>query len=89
MDNRPIIETKNYVKPKMSKKKKIAIAASVSAVAVCLCSVAFWFLHPHQFNEWQIIKAPTCVETGEEMGECFCGKTEMRFRDGENLCRKE
>ena len=77
MDNRPIIETKNYLKPKMPKKKKIAIASSAAAAFLCLCAVAFWFLHPHTYNKWYISKESTCTETGEWMATCFCGETKI------------
>ena len=76
-----IIETKNYrkpKKPKLTKKKKIAITAAASVASVCIGAVGFWFLHPHQFVEWQTVKAPTCTENGEGIFKCFCGKTEER-----------
>jgi hypothetical protein len=78
MDNRPIIETKNYRKSKMPKKKKIAIAVSASVAVLCVGFAGFWFLHPHKFAEWQIVKAPTCTEAGEEFHECFCGESETK-----------
>ena len=76
-----IIETKNYrkpKKPKLTKKKKIAITAAALVASVCIGAVGFWFLHPHQFVEWQTVKAPTCTENGEGIFKCFCGKTEER-----------
>ena len=76
-----IIETKNYrkpKKPKLTKKKKIAITAAASVASVCIGAAGFCFLHPHQFVEWQTVKAPTCTENGEGIFKCFCGKTEER-----------
>ena len=36
----------------------------------------------HQFNDWHLTKAPTCMEEGEEQHECkVCGKTETRKVD--------
>ena len=36
----------------------------------------------HQFNDWQLTKAPTCMEKGEEKRECkVCGKPETREVD--------
>ena len=78
-NNQPIIETKNYRKPKMPKKKKILIAAISSFSALCIAAAGFWFLHPHQWTEWQAVSAPTCVKNGEELRECFCGETETRI----------
>jgi hypothetical protein len=79
MDNQPIIETKNYRKPKMPKKKKIAIAVYASAAAICVLAVAFWFVHPHMyFIEHQVLKAPTCTETGAALFKCFCGETDEK-----------
>ena len=44
MNNQPIIETKNYRKPKMPKKKKIAIISSVFAGVICACVAVFFIL---------------------------------------------
>ncbi len=77
-NNQPIIETKNYRKPKMPKKKRILIAAVSSFSAVCIAAAGFWFFHPHQFKGWQTMSPPTCVKPGEELRECFCGETEIR-----------
>ena len=76
-NNQPI-ETKNYRKAKMSEKKKKGMLIAASAAALCLCAVAFWFWHPHVYSVKEIIKAPTCIEAGEGIGKCFCGKKEMR-----------
>lgn len=36
----------------------------------------------HQFNDWHLTKAPTCMEEGEEQHECkVCGKPETRKVD--------
>ena len=36
----------------------------------------------HQFNDWHLTKAPTCMEEGEEKRECsVCGKPETRKVD--------
>ena len=36
----------------------------------------------HQFNDWHLTKAPTCMEEGEEQHECkVCGKTETHKVD--------
>lgn len=36
----------------------------------------------HQFNDWHLTKAPTCMEEGEEQHECsVCGKTETHKLD--------
>ena len=76
--NQPTIETKNYRKPKMPKKKKILIAAVSSFSALCIAAAGFWFLHPHKFSEWQVISSATCIKNGEERRKCFCGETEIR-----------
>ena len=44
MNNQPIIETKNYRKPKMPKKKKIAIISSAFAGVICACVAVFFIL---------------------------------------------
>jgi hypothetical protein len=79
--NNVIIETKNYRKQKMPKKKKLAVIIAASLASACLCAAAFWLFHPHIYKEWQIITAPTCTETGEGIFKCFCGETETRILD--------
>ena len=44
MNNQAIIETKNYRKPKMPKKKKIAIISSAFAGVICACVAVFFIL---------------------------------------------
>ena len=44
MNNQPIIETKNYRKSKMPKKKKIAIISSAFAGVICACVAVFFIL---------------------------------------------
>lgn len=34
--------------------------------------------HTHTFGEWEIVKAATCLEAGEEKGTCSCGEVETR-----------
>ncbi len=82
--NNKTTATQNSAKSAAPKKKKITVAIVISVAVLCLCAAAFWFLHPHTFGEWQVIKEPTCVETGKEMRKCFCGENEVRTLDALN-----
>lgn len=34
--------------------------------------------HTHQFGQWEVVKAATCAEKGEEKRSCTCGEAETR-----------
>ena len=34
--------------------------------------------HVHEFGEWELVKKPTCTETGEEVSRCACGETKSK-----------
>ena len=56
-------------------KQTIAI---VCGMVVLLGFGIFWFVHPHSYGEWQIVKQPTCLEDGLQEKKCFCGKKETK-----------
>ncbi|MBR2047810.1 MAG: protein kinase [Oscillospiraceae bacterium] len=63
---------------KEKKKKKKGIGTFLLLLLLLGGAAAFWFLHPHQFGEWTVAKAATCMETGLEQRKCFCGETQQQ-----------
>ena len=80
MDNRPpIIETKNYRKPKRKKKKIVIAAASViSVLALTLTLVSLLKHEEHTFGMWMVTLEASCTENGVLTRSCKCGATETQ-----------
>jgi len=60
------------------KKKKHGLVFTIIAGVLVCALLAFWFLHPHRYGEWQVTKDATCIAEGEKIRKCFCGKEESQ-----------
>jgi len=58
-------------------KRKRLIALICAGILLC-AAVAFWFLHPHSYGQWQVRKEASCTSEGEQLRKCFCGETETQ-----------
>lgn len=60
-------------KMKNKKKRNIIIAVIVAIVLVAV-AIGVYFLHPHNYKG-TVVKESTCVESGEMLFKCWCGKS--------------
>lgn len=64
--------------PTEPKKKKRGLIFSIIAGVLVCALLAFWFLHPHRYGDWQVMKDATCIEEGQKIRKCFCGNEESQ-----------
>lgn len=63
----------------MTNKIQIKIIGCLLLIcASILCACSNDVSHTHQYGEWTVTKAATCVEEGEEARQCSCGMTQTR-----------
>ena len=69
--------------PKNALKKALKVLGVSAAAlgAAALAFAAFWLFHPHQYEEWSLVRLPVCTADGEESAKCFCGNVGYRAID--------
>ena len=70
--------------PSAKKKVRWPLIIGIAAVAAVIVAGAVTFylngtLHGCTYNSWQVVKEPTCVSNGAEIGTCWCGDTTTRI----------
>lgn len=72
--NEPKCQQSPAYKPKKIK-FKVIIAALLALVAITVIfAIIPHIFHIHNFGEWDVIKAPTCISEGEKIRSCSCGE---------------
>ena len=56
-------------------KKALFLTAALVSLVLLLASCS----HKHTYQDWEIIKEPTCTEKGEREGTCSCGEKSTLF----------